>query len=240
MFRPFTSIDRGRHTGEGHILFSHANDLYIADNDGSNPRKLLSAAGPIGEPNISPDNKRLVFTVYLRSANSIVVSNADGSDQRTVVDSSEGRRVCCAQWTPDGRYITFEDRNGGRTPRRAADDHATPVTISSQKGALMRWNHYVAYFFGGAFLANAIPHLVNGISGNAFQSPFASPPGVGLSSSTVNALWGLFNLAIAYLLICRVGSFQLRRTQHVLVLGAGILIMAIMLARAFGRLHGGL
>jgi serine/threonine protein kinase/Tol biopolymer transport system component len=99
---------------EGHILFSQANDLYIADNDGSNPRKLLSAAGPIGEPNISPDSKHLVFTVYSQSANSILVSNADGSDQRTIVSSSEGRRVCCAQWTPDGSYITFEDRNGGR------------------------------------------------------------------------------------------------------------------------------
>ncbi len=48
----------------------------------------------------------------------------------------------------------------------------------------MRWYHYVAYFFGGAFLANALPHLGNGISGHAFQSPFASPPGVGLSSAT--------------------------------------------------------
>ena len=74
----------------------------------------------------------------------------------------------------------------------------------------MRWYHYLAYFFGGAFLANTIPHLGNGISGNAFQSPFASPPGVGLSSSLVNVLWGLFNLAIAYLLVCRVDSFNLR------------------------------
>ncbi len=40
----------------------------------------------------------------------------------------------------------------------------------------MRWQHYLAYFFGGAFLANAVPHLGNGISGRAFQSPFASPP----------------------------------------------------------------
>ena len=58
----------------------------------------------------------------------------------------------------------------------------------------MRWYHYVAYFFGGAFLANTLPHLGNGISGNAFQSPFASPPGVGLSSSTVNVLWGCLTL----------------------------------------------
>src|ERR1017187_1729091 len=103
----------------------------------------------------------------------------------------------------------------------------------------MRWNHYVSYFFGGAFLANSIPHFVNGVSGNAFQSPFASPPGEGLSSSTINVLWGLFNLAVAYLLVCRVGSFNLRQTQHVLVLGAGILIMSLNCAHYFGQLHGG-
>jgi hypothetical protein len=70
----------------------------------------------------------------------------------------------------------------------------------------MRWYHYIAYFFGGAFLANALPHLGSGISGHAFQSPFASPPGVGLSSSTVNVVWGLFNLAIGYLIVCRVAA----------------------------------
>ena len=108
------------------------------------------------------------------------------------------------------------------------------------EGVTVRWYHFIAYFFGGAFLANAIPHLGNGVSGNAFQSPFASPPGVGLSSSTVNVLWGFFNLALSYLLVCRVGSFNLRKTLHILALGAGILIVSLMLARTFGRLHGGL
>jgi len=104
----------------------------------------------------------------------------------------------------------------------------------------MRWYHYVAYFFGGAFLANAIPHFTNGIAGSPFQSPFASPPGQGLSSSTVNVLWGFFNLAVGYILVSRVGAFDLRKTSHVLALGVGILVMALMLARAFGRFHGGL
>ena len=102
-----------------------------------------------------------------------------------------------------------------------------------------RWYHYIAYFFGGAFLANAIPHLVNGISGSPFQSPFASPPGQGLSSSTVNVLWGSFNLVLGYLLVARVGRFELRRTRHVVVLGLGALLMVLMLAREFGRFHGG-
>jgi len=104
----------------------------------------------------------------------------------------------------------------------------------------MRWNHYLSYFFGGAFLANAVPHFVNGISGHPFQSPFASPPGQGLSSSMVNVLWGALNAVIGYLLVCRVGSFELRSSRHVLVTGAGALLMAMMLARAFGRFYGGL
>jgi len=104
----------------------------------------------------------------------------------------------------------------------------------------MRWYHYVAYFFGGAFLANTLPHLGNGISGHPFQSPFASPSGVGLSSSTVNVVWGLFNLIVSYLLVCRVGKFELRNTKHVVLLGAGIVIISILAARGFGRFHGGL
>ena len=104
----------------------------------------------------------------------------------------------------------------------------------------MRWYHYVAYFFGGALLANAVPHFGNGISGHAFQSPFSSPPGEGLSSSTINVGWGLFNLVIAYLLVCRVGTFDLRKNRHALLLFAGIAAMAFAGARTFGRFHGGL
>ena len=103
-----------------------------------------------------------------------------------------------------------------------------------------RWYHFVAYFFGGAFLANTIPHLVNGISGSPFQSPFASPPGEGLSSSTVNVLWGILNLVVAYVLVARVGRFDLRQTRHVAVLALGALLMALQLARHFGEFHGGL
>jgi hypothetical protein len=104
----------------------------------------------------------------------------------------------------------------------------------------MRWYHYLAYFFGGAFLANTLPHLGNGISGHAFQSPFASPPGEGLSSSMINVLWGLFNLAVAYLLLCRVGAFDLKKNRHVHVAGAGFVVMSLMLAHAFARFHGGM
>jgi hypothetical protein len=103
----------------------------------------------------------------------------------------------------------------------------------------MRWYHYVAYFFGGAFLANFFPHFVNGVSGSPFQSPFAHPPGEGLSSSTVNVAWGLLNLFVAYLLLLRVGKLDLRRWPHFAVVAAGCVLMSLMLAQHFGRFHGG-
>jgi hypothetical protein len=103
----------------------------------------------------------------------------------------------------------------------------------------MHWYDFLAYFFGGAFLANALPHLLNGISGRSFQSPFAKPPGKGLSSSTVNVLWGFFNLVVAYLLVICVGAFSLHNAVQAATLGAGALVMSVNLARAFGRFHGG-
>lgn len=103
----------------------------------------------------------------------------------------------------------------------------------------MRWYHYVAYFFGGMFLANAVPHLVSGTLGRQLQTPFASPPGVGLSSALVNVLWGFFNLAVGYALVARVGRFDSRNTRQVLALGAGLLAMSIMLARTFTRFPSG-
>src|ERR1700740_3032513 len=68
----------------------------------------------------------------------------------------------------------------------------------------MNIGHYVAWFWGGAFLMNAVPHVVAGTMGRAFQSPFAKPPGEGLSSSTVNVLWGFLNAVVAWVLLVRV------------------------------------
>jgi hypothetical protein len=103
----------------------------------------------------------------------------------------------------------------------------------------MNWLPLVSYFFGGAFAANAIPHLAAGTMGRAFQTPFAKPPGQGLSSSTVNALWGSFNAIIAYLLVAHVGEFHLRSWSHIFAFGLGALLINMMSARHFGQFHGG-
>jgi hypothetical protein len=103
----------------------------------------------------------------------------------------------------------------------------------------MNWLWLVSYFFGGAFVSNAIPHFVSGTMGRGFQSPFAKPPGEGLSSSTVNVVWGFFNAVVGYLLVVHVGVFDGRATGHMVAFGLGALLLGIVSARHFGKFHGG-
>jgi hypothetical protein len=96
----------------------------------------------------------------------------------------------------------------------------------------VNWTNYIACFFAGMFLANTVPHFVHGISGDPFPSPFAHPPGKGLSSPTVNVLWALVNLVAGYLLF-RVGKVCSGGSPALLVFFAGVAAISIMLSIQF-------
>ena len=102
----------------------------------------------------------------------------------------------------------------------------------------MAWYAYLAYLLAGVFLANGVPHFVHGIAGKKFQSPFASPPGVGESSPLVNVIWGLANFFIGYVLIFGVGDFAFGFTPAVLMAALGTLLAAVALASYFSRVRG--
>jgi hypothetical protein len=98
----------------------------------------------------------------------------------------------------------------------------------------MEWYLYIASFFAGAFLANAVPHFVQGVSGNTFPSPFSKPPGRGLSSPLVNALWGLFNVLVGYVLL-RVGEVNAGNIPSLVVFSIGVFAMSVMLSINFQK-----
>jgi hypothetical protein len=103
----------------------------------------------------------------------------------------------------------------------------------------MPWYVYVLQFVSGLFLANGVPHFVQGISGHPFQSRFASPRGVGESSPVVNVVWGFANLAVGFAILW---SFLPKGADVVLewvAVGLGVLAMAIFCARHFGRVRSG-
>jgi hypothetical protein len=101
----------------------------------------------------------------------------------------------------------------------------------------MPWYFYVAHFFAGAFLANSIPHFVNGISGRPFISPFGKPPGRGQSSALSNVLWGGANIIVGSLLLWAWPMAMPLQLLDMLVFAVAFFGMAAMLGNTFSQRH---
>ena len=96
---------------------------------------------------------------------------------------------------------------------------------------------HIAYFFSAFFLVNGIPHFVQGVCGHPFQSPFATPPGVGESSPLVNVLWGAFNFVVGYSLLAYAGLFEIGLNSATFAWFAGFMTTAVVLAVYFGKIR---
>jgi hypothetical protein len=103
----------------------------------------------------------------------------------------------------------------------------------------MAWFQFPTYFFAGALLANFVPHFVSGVLGRTFPTPFASPPFRGMSSSRVNVVYGLLNLAASYALLSGVGHFEPRRALHAGAAGLGLAVWSLLVAGSLSRLQVG-
>ena len=90
----------------------------------------------------------------------------------------------------------------------------------------------IAAGLSGALLTNAVPHAVKGMTGEKFPTPFASPPGVGLSPPLHNVAWGALNLAVGAVLARGRSSSPANRAAT----AAGGVAMAFCLAHYFGGL----
>ncbi len=99
------------------------------------------------------------------------------------------------------------------------------------------WYIFLLQFIAGLFLANGVPHFVQGISGAWFQTPFASPPGVGKSSPVVNVLWGFLNLVIGFALLFEFAPKGADVVLEWVFVGLGALLMALFCAWHFGRVR---
>jgi hypothetical protein len=100
----------------------------------------------------------------------------------------------------------------------------------------MIWQFYLCAFGAGLFLTNAIPHFVQGLSGNKFPTPFAKPPGKGLSSAAVNVIWGLFNAIIGTFLFIH-SAIKAETTWLWAAFFVGVALMAIPLSIRFTNKH---
>ncbi len=98
----------------------------------------------------------------------------------------------------------------------------------------MKWHDYLMNFFSGIFIANGIPHFVNGISGDAFPTPFSDPAFYAPSSPTVNVMWALLNFIVGYLLLTK-GKIEDNKRSITIIFFLGFAITSFLLGQHFSN-----
>ena len=92
------------------LVFDSGSDLWLANADGSNPKKIISVKGNLYQPVFSPDSTRIRFTIDDGEAHtsSLWEVRPNGSNLHPVLRGWHNPpHECCGVWTPDGRYYIF-------------------------------------------------------------------------------------------------------------------------------------
>jgi len=112
---------------QDHVVFVYANDLWIADRNGGDARRLTSATGGERDPHFSPDGQTIAFTgQYDGNTDVYTVPVGGGQPMRLTwhpgTDQVQG-------WTPDGAAVLF---------RSGRESHPTQTnklyTVSTEGG----------------------------------------------------------------------------------------------------------
>jgi len=118
------------------IAFARHGDLFVAQSDGANARKIASVRGTIFKIAWSPDGSKLRFTADQSQSKSSTFweASVDGGAPHTVFPAGETDGDCCGRWTPDGRYFLFIRRSqiwAIREPRGLRRQTSKPVQLTS-------------------------------------------------------------------------------------------------------------
>jgi Tol biopolymer transport system component len=81
---------------QSRLAFDHGGWIYVANDDGSDVRRLVRGSGA----SFSPDGARLAFSRFDR----LYVARADGTGERLLTRAGRGYGV---KWSPDGRSLAF-------------------------------------------------------------------------------------------------------------------------------------
>ena len=104
----------------GDLVFAKGSDIVHVHQDGRSPHKLVNAPGEPCCIRVSPDGKRIRFTVTAgdrAGLSSLWEAQSDGTNPHLLLpaDWNNPAQECCGNWTPDGSYYVFQSSRNGLT-----------------------------------------------------------------------------------------------------------------------------
>ncbi|QJR35378.1 S41 family peptidase [Gemmatimonas groenlandica] len=121
---------------DGTIAFTYQDDIWLADADGANPRRLTAHVARDFMPRFSPDGRWIAFTSNRLGNNDVYVVPVSGGEPRQLTWHSGDDQAL--YWTPDGREIVFTSARGehpfGSPLYRVTLDGSIPRAMSMDFG----------------------------------------------------------------------------------------------------------
>jgi len=100
-----TRLLRQPDISDEHLVFVYAGDLWIADRDGSDPRRLTSHPAEENTPMFSPDGRQIAFAAEYGGNTDVYVISTDGGNPKRLTWHPTGDTPVA--WTPDGMAVAF-------------------------------------------------------------------------------------------------------------------------------------
>lgn len=137
-----------------HIVFVHADDLWVVSREGGDARRLTSAVGAETNPRLSPDGKWVAFTGQYDGNTDVYLVSIDGGEPKRLTWHPSPDLVQC--WAPNGKSIIFSSARQGNpaTPTKfysisAEGGTSEPMIIPfgsagsvNEDGSLMAYQPY--------------------------------------------------------------------------------------------------
>ena len=95
---------------DNHIAFSYASDIWVANRDGSDVKRITSTQAMERHPHISPDGKTIAFTSNRSGNSAVYIVPIEGGTPKQLTWLPGGADV--RDWTNDGSSVLFSSARG--------------------------------------------------------------------------------------------------------------------------------
>ena len=131
----------------GKIAFSYLGDIWVVDEDGSNPRRLTDNVARDINPRFSPDGKWIAFSSQRYGNYDVFVIPAGGGTARRLTFHSGNDEV--VGWTPDSKQVVFRASRGDGAFPGVATLYQVPVEGGRETSLPTDWGWWGSYSADG-------------------------------------------------------------------------------------------
>lgn len=105
-----TRLLRQPSISQSHISFIYGGDVWLANLDGENVKRITSTAAVESEPHLSPDGKTIAFSSNRGGQHSVYIVSINGGSPKRLTWHANNAYV--RGWSPDGKQVLFSSSRG--------------------------------------------------------------------------------------------------------------------------------